>query len=231
LTRSYAASAQALFLDTTLSGPCCDLRAAMNGPQRLVIAYSSGLKLDQAGLELANAGIVRVYSRDDAAEVAGELRKLRALNGTGLTLDELSALSAPWFMERRYADRYASGVFASNRALAQAVGRNSPLFEPDCHPALIDPASEAPFCALRLRQPSRAGYRALLARLAGEIERRGLLAARGGSFGFRGHRYELIEPETGKGHTFLRIAMGWRDGYSRQGLCDLMAEMASRPAP
>jgi hypothetical protein len=60
-----------------------------------------------------------------------------------------------------------------------------------------------------------------------EIERRGLLAARGGSFGFRGHRYELIEPKPSEGETFLRVALGWRDGHSRQGLCELFQELSA----
>jgi hypothetical protein len=231
------ASGHALLVDTTLSGPGYDISALLSGAPvpPLVIVYSSGLKLDQAGLELANVGIVRIYCRndtdDDAGAVAAKLRQLRGLNGTGLTLDELSALSAPWFMNRAYADRYTRAVFANNRTLGQAIGRGSALFEPDCHPSLLGAGADAPFCALRLRQPSRDGYRRLVARLAAEIERRDLLANRGGSFGFRGHRYELIEPEEDKGQAFLRVALGWRDGYSRQGLCDLLQEMASQPAP
>ncbi len=60
--------------------------------------------------------------------------KLRALTGAGLTLDELSALSAPWFMDRVYADHYTAAIFANNRALAQAIGTRSPVFGARCHP-------------------------------------------------------------------------------------------------
>ena len=163
----------------------------------LVIAYSSGLKLDQAGLELANVGIVRVLSRDgDVREVGTALRQLRGLTGAGLTLDELSALSAPWFMDRAYADRYIGSdlrqqprarrgdrlALAGLRRALSSVARRSP-------------AAEAPFCALTLNEPSRKSYRALEARIARECDRRGLLVTKGGSFGFRGHRFELIEPE------------------------------------
>jgi hypothetical protein len=214
----------ALLLDTTMSGPAYDLAPHLDGCP-LVIAYSSGLKLDQAGLELANAGIVRVLARDDAGEVGTALRQLRGLTGSGLTLDELSALSAPWFMDRAYADRYTAAIFANNRQLAAAIGSRSPVFGACCHPSLADPTAEAPFCALTLNEPSIERYRALEAKIASECERRGLLAVKGGSFGFRGHRFELIEPE--RGRTFLRVAMGWRDGWSRQGLCELFAELAA----
>jgi hypothetical protein len=214
----------ALLLDITMSGPAYDLAPHLDACP-LVIAYSSGLKLDQAGLELANVGIVRVLARDGTTEVGTALRQLRGLAGSGLTLDELSALSAPWFMDRAYADRYTAAIFANNRALAETIGSRSPVFGARCHPSLVDPAAEAPFCALTLNEPSPEKYRALETRIASACERRGLLAAKGGSFGFRGHRFELIEPEDGR--TFLRVAMGWRDGWSRQGLCDLFAELAA----
>jgi len=88
-------------LDTTIVGPAHDLGpclAAAADDCEVAIAFSSGLKLDQAGLELANVGIVRLLVRDGAhrraAAIAGRLRQLRGLMATGLTLDELSALSA-----------------------------------------------------------------------------------------------------------------------------------------
>jgi hypothetical protein len=133
--RSLPSARHALILDITMAGPSYDLARHL-GDCPLVIAYSSGLKLDQAGLELANAGIVRVLSRDDTA-AGDELRQLRGLTGAGLTLDELSALSAPWFMDRAYADRYTAAIFANNRALAQAIGTHSPVFGARCHPSLI----------------------------------------------------------------------------------------------
>jgi len=223
-SKRLPAAHHALLLDITMVGPTYDLAPHL-ADCPLVIAYSSGLKLDQAGLELANAGIVRVLARDGAEEVGAALRQLRGLIGSGLTLDELSALSAPWFMDRVHADRYTAAIFANNRALAEAIGPRSPVFGAHCHPSLVDPAARAPFCALILNEPSPERYRALEARIASECGRRGLLAIKGGSFGFRGHRFELIEPAEGR--TFLRVAMGWRDGWSRQGLCELFAELAA----
>jgi hypothetical protein len=84
------------------------------------------------------------------------------------------------------------------------------MFGARCHPSLAEPTAEAPFCALTLNEPTAEKYRALDAYLVQECERRGLLTVKEGSFGFRGHRFEVIEPE--EGQTFLRVAMdgaGW----------------------
>lgn len=221
------AARRVLILDTTLAGPGCDLRPYLQDAGcPLVIAYSSGLKLDQAGLELANVGIVRLYARRNADSVAAALRNIRSLVGAGLTLDEMSALSAPWFMDRGYTDRYVGAIFANNRRLAAAIGARSPVFAPRCHPSLHRQGADAPFCALQLNAPSPQAYRALERLVELECERRDIVITKGGSFGFRGHRVELIEPEPGQGETFLRVAMGWRDGWSCRRLCALFEELA-----
>lgn len=223
---------RALLLDTTLAGPRYDPAhhlARASGQPGPIVVFHSGLKLDQAGLELANVGIVQLLDRhgSGAAErMADELRHLRGLTGTGLTLDEMSALSAPWFLDRAYGSAYTGTIFDNNRMLAAAIGQHSIRFAADCHPSLMGSNDDAPFCAIRLRDPSPDRYRQLLDDVTVGIEKRGLLAVHGGSFGFRGHRFELIEPEPGQGDTFLRVALGWRDGFSRQGLCDLFGELA-----
>lgn len=224
-----------VLIDTTMVGPAYDLTPHLPPADEaaLVIAYSSGLKLDQAGLELANVGIVRILTRnggEDAKAIATALRGIRSLTGSGLTLDELSALSAPWFMDRAYVDRYTASIFANNRALAAAIGTSSPVFGARCHPSLLSPDFDAPFCALQLEDPSPANYKRLASIIERECKRRCLLVAKGGSFGFRGHRFELIEPEPEQGKPFLRIAMGWRAGHSQDGLCDLLGELAGHPS-
>ncbi len=221
---------RALILDTTLSGAEVDLAPwfeRIEGPVAAV--FRSGLKLDQAGLELANVGIVQLFARDaDIVELAGRLRHIRALTGSGLTLDEMAALSAPWFLDAGYFRRYTQQVFAHNEALARAV--DSRMFEECCHPALLADRSDrpavAPFCALRLRDGDLAAHRRLDDRLEQILARRRLAVAKGGSFGFRGSRYELIEPAPAEGTPFIRIAAGFRGGPSLDGLIDALGEAA-----
>ena len=221
-----------VLIDTTMVGPAHDLGPLLSAGEdcSLVVAFSSGLKLDQAGLELANAGIVRILARQGSAgagHTATRLRELRALMGGGLTVDELSALSAPWFLDRGYVDRYAAAIFANNRTLAEAIGTRSAVFGAHCHPSLALTDAVAPFCAIELRHPSPDRLRRLAEIVGRESERRGLLLTEGGSFGFRGHRFELIEPEIDAGRPFLRVALGWRGGHSCRGLVDLFAELSA----
>lgn len=224
---------RALLLDTTMTGLRVDIGPWFERFEGSFAAiFRSGLKLDQAGLELANVGIVQLFVRDGASSMdltatAAALERIRALTGTGLTLDELAALSAPWFLDRAYLDRYTGQVFANNAALALAIGTGSTLFDDRCHPSLLSPQAVAPFCAIRLRDGDAATHRRLLRHVEKEIARRDLSLAKGGSFGFRGHRYELIEPEPQAGKSFLRVAMGYREGPDLERIVDLFEELAA----
>jgi len=224
---------RALLLDTTMTGLRVDIAPWFERFEGSFAAiFRSGLKLDQAGLELANVGIVQLFVRDgasmDLAATAAALERIRALTGTGLTLDELAALSAPWFLDRTYLDRYTGQVFENNAALARAIGTHSSLFDGRCHPSLLSPDAMAPFCAFRLREGDVAAHRRLLRHVEAEIARRCLALAKGGSFGFRGHRFELIEPEPGR--PFLRVAMGYRGGPERDRIIGFFRELAALPA-
>ena len=121
-------------------------------------------------------------------------------------------------------------MFANNAALARAIGSGSNLVEDRSHPSLLSPEAVAPFCAIRLRDGDAAAQRRLLHRVESEIARRGLALANGGSFGFRGNRYELIEPEHQTGQPFLRVAMGYRGGSDRDRIVNLFRELAALPA-
>lgn len=226
---------RALLLDTTMAGLQADIAPWLERfDGSFAAVFRSGLKLDQAGLELANVGIVQLFVRDgasmDLAATAAALERIRALTGTGLTLDELAALSAPWFLDRAYLEHYTGRVFANNAALARVIGTSSNLFDNRCHPSLLSSEAVAPFCAIRLRDGDAAAHRRLLQHVETEIGRRRLALANGGSFGFRGHRYELIEPEPQAGQPFLRVAMGYRGGSERDRIVDLFRELSTLSA-
>lgn len=227
-----------VIFDTTLVGSLFPLgkilSARREGRTKLVACVNSGLKLDQAGLELSNVGIVSLYSPSagDLEDLAAALRRIRGLTGGGLGFDNMQALEAPWFLDRTYQQKYAQRIFRNNAALAQSFDDDTGLFQPLSHPALgkdPPPWAVSPFCIFQLRQPSKENYHWLDRRIAAETERRQLVFDRGGSFGFRGHRYEVIIPED-ETPAFLRVAMGARAGWSCDGIIRLLQDI-SREKP
>ena len=231
-----------VIVDSTLVGPCFDLDPLL--PQQLTCAEAghllvrmgSGLKLDQAGLELANVGLVSLYRRADqdfAIDPAEKLRKARTLTGAGLGFDALGALEAPWFLDRDMAWHYARTVFANNAQLAQrvseAIADGGGLFSQISHPSLGD-AAYAPYCLLQIEDDAPEDYQKLEALIAHEAKSRNLRFDKGGSFGFRSHRYEAILPQAGEITPFLRVALGARKGWSRDGIIELLCEVARAPS-
>ena len=218
------AGANALILDTTLLGRADRIGDLLGGLDRnlLVLRCTSGLKLLQAGLELANVGIVSVHSRSGVAlgKLAAALREIRTLGGFGLRYADVLALEAPFVFDPDYADRYAGRVFAHNAALASAVAERNQLFVPPFG------ANPSPYCVFSLRNCEEGAYDRLAAKIAAGAAERQILFNRGGSFGFRGHRYEIVRPE--KQPPFLRVAMGRRSGWSFRGVLALMADIAAR---
>jgi len=83
----------------------------------------------------------------------------------------------------------------------------------------------APYSAYRLKDHNVASYDVLEQHLTREAERRDLQFELGGSFGFRGHRFEVVRPETGE-EPFLRVALGCRAGWSCDEIVALMTEVA-----
>lgn len=225
-----SASPSAAIFDTTLLGRNDGvddyLEALRPGGKQVVMRVTSCLKLFQGGLELANAGLLSIYTSHGSVHGLGDkLRSMRTLTGSGLHLVDAIALEAPWVFDAKHTDAYASAIFDNNARLAQAVHDANRRFEPVTHPSFS--GNVAPFCTFRLREAAPETYDALDKEIAAEASRRKLNFARGGSFGFRAHRYDVIKPETGE-PPFLRIALGRRGGWSCDGIIAMMAYLASR---
>jgi len=210
LAKEAQGSAQSIVVDSTLAGLDDGLNELLLGLglDCEVLRVHSGLKLFQAGLELADVGIVSVYG----ASCGDALRRIRTLHGAGLRFADVAALELPLFLDADATRRYQNAVFAHCRDLANAA-RENPAFDVS-YPRNGAPA---PFVIVNLRDAS--AYENLDERISRETRRRGLVFDNGGSFGFRGHRFETVRPEAGP--PFLRVAMGRRAGPSFEGICEL----------
>jgi hypothetical protein len=228
-SKLLAASPKAVIFDTTLLGreDGLDHYLAALDPSTspVVCRVASTLKLLQGGFELANAGVLSIYTRDPKDDLAVNLRRVRTLTGSGIHLVDAIALEAPWFLDAPQTDAYTGAIFDHNAALASALVEANKRFAPISHPSFAGGA--APYCAFQLADVSSENYDALEHEIAAEAERRGLLIAHGGSFGFRAHRYEVVKPETGD-PPFLRVALGRRGGWSCESIIEMMAEIAGR---
>ena len=196
-----------IIVDSTLAGlddRLNNLLGALDGTED-VFRLHSGLKLFQAGLELADVGIVSLYG----SAKADDLRRIRTLQGTGLRFADVAALELPLFLDPAATLRYEDAVFWHNGALAEAA-RGNPAFT-------ISYPVRAPFVIANL--PTAAAYEGLDEKITAEAGLRSLVFTKGGSFGFRGHRFETVRPD-GK-PPFLRIAMGKRAGPSFEGILEL----------
>jgi hypothetical protein len=189
-----------------------ELLSALPGTME-VFRLHSGLKLFQEGLELADVGIVSLYG----SSAGDELRRIRTLQGSGLRFAEVAALELPLFLDPAATRRYESAIFQHNAALA-GVAANNPAF------AVSYPGGphHAPFVIFNL--PSASAYDGLDEKIAAEAAQMSLVFTKGGSFGFRGHRFETVRPDAKP--PFLRVALGKRGGCSFESILELFQTFA-----
>ncbi|MBE3001059.1 hypothetical protein IDM40_20530 [Nocardiopsis sp. HNM0947] len=230
-------------VDSTLVAPVWPMERfaeAVGDPGVLVVEVRSGLKLDQRGLELGNLGVASLYTRRSdpvlppVADLAAYLRKMRTVVGSGLSLEALSVLSAPFVLDRAAARDHAVAVLRNNaltaRLLADLSGPGR-LFSRIAHPALDGGAAwaQAPFVVCHLREDRLEHHGRLLGVLRSQACRRGLPFSHGSSFGFRAHRFECIVPSLKEGRGLFKVAMGARGGWGRSAVLELLMEVASHP--
>ena len=222
-----------LIIDATLIGSAFPLDSFLAGLPKfsgLVIALRSGLKLDQAGLELANVGLVSIFGSQhtdvSAESLADVLREIRTLTGANLSFDALNALDFPWCLNAAYMSRYCDQIFVNNALLASALNERG-IFAHVAHPRRHVHApdwAQAPFCVLQLRDNRPENYRGLADHIMEEARRRSIKLDQGGSFGFRGHRFDVILPED-ETPPFIRVALGYRTGAGLNEVTRLWMEL------
>ncbi|MBF0358037.1 MAG: SUMF1/EgtB/PvdO family nonheme iron enzyme [Magnetococcales bacterium] len=239
-------------VDSTIVGNSFPLQQFISmlpgSPPPLVVVLSSGLKLDQEGLELANVGILSLFYRQEhkkvekiAMSLAAKMRKNRNLFGNGLLMDEMSVLDVPWFLDGKRFETHCSRVFANNSRLAKTISpiikQRRGIFSRISHPSISStaqwPWAKAPFVVFHFNpeQDSEENHKFLVAAILQLSAERSLGLVNGMSFGFRGSRFEIIKPNAilhpnGKQKGLLKVAMGSRNGVAVDGIIELLAEVA-----
>ncbi|EJD64835.1 hypothetical protein HMPREF9156_00710 [Scardovia wiggsiae F0424] len=191
----------------------------------------SGLKQDQFGLELANVGIVEVYQLHDKGDFSGDLRKVRAIYGTALSPFECVILDNSFFLNREWLNTHVALVAKNNSLFAEALAPlcGKGIFRSIAHPALLKSASinHAPFSVLKLQNDGYEDYMFLLGVLYYEAHQRNIEFTFGGSFGFRGHRYDAVIPFKRDLRCIMKIAIGSRAGVFLREIINLIQEISS----
>lgn len=238
-----------VIIDTTLVGthfPLSDFLSGFKGSQPwLVLCVRSGLKLDQQGLELANVGVVDIYVPTNAAapitavDAHYRLMVARTVFGVGLSVNDAGILEAPWTTDQARLRSFSEAVFRNNEDFASRVVLQGDIFTQLAHPA-IHPLHKdhdgavAPFVMLHLPISQQRSFGHLVAILLYEIDARDLNWQMGSSFGFRGHRFEIIKanvqvrPNKDQ-YGMLKVAVGSRGGPSIEGILQLVNEIAAYP--
>lgn len=231
-----------LIVDSTLTSPCWGRKKVLAVLEELpaapiVVEVRSGLKLDQQGLEIANAGVLNVHFMPDsphaesARRLADTARLMRGTMGFALGQSAKVALEAPFLFDRRWTRIHSAQVFENNRRLARQLNRvnTGACFSSVVHPSLSGPG-HAPFVILRVPNDDPRQTQAIKDRLRRELAA-DLNAGRtdlGNSFGFRGPRFETITPNGMEHRRFVKVAVGSRAGPAAQRLTECLTAIASQ---
>jgi len=241
-----------IVLDTTIVGHTFPVKSFIEALQGvaspIVVQISSGLKLDQEGLEFSNVGIFSLYCKDDGDRNQGvqdfldRIAGNRKINGTALSAYEIAALDIPCFLNRERFEAHSRAIFESNkrlaRTLAPVVASADGVFEKVSHPCLgagADwPWAVAPFVVFHFREAfdNERTHEGIKRALLKHSKHEGVsFFGTGMSFGFRSHRFEIILPKrilhpNGSAKGLLKVAMGRRQGPMANAVIELMKRVA-----
>lgn len=121
---------------------------------------------------------------------------------------------------------YSEAVFVNNAKLAQSICADG-LFRKVVHPSLKSelPWANSPFVVFHLKEDTLENHGLLLSIISYEAQKRGVCFSLGSSFGFRGHRFEVIIPRISDQKGLFKVAMGAREGSSRDEVIRLLKEV------
>ncbi|PFW22302.1 hypothetical protein [Bacillus thuringiensis] len=233
LTKDTSKNLKVLIIDTTLNGNTLRVIELLEKlkaiPNLIFVHIHSCLKLDQQGMEFSNCGLLSVYTVKEnnqipsAKNICSYIRKVRTLLGTGLTYEEISLLDNKFFLNRKGFSIYCNRVFKNNEDLAKSIC-NKGIFNNIAYPSLISTESwaKAPFVVFHLKEDTLENYGWLLSIVNYEAKRKKIPFVMGSSFGFRTHRFEVIIPNLKQGKGLFKVAMGVREGPTKEYVINLL---------
>lgn len=240
--RDAPARPKVVIVDTTLVSALWPRDGVLNALRGcgdvVVIEVRSGLKLDQQGLELANLGVVDVYSHvrtggvPTAGQLATVLRLVRGTTGSGPSVAEAAALDAPFLFDQEWNRRHAGQVFANNARVAEEISDVRGVFAAVVHPSLRPVPggiSQSPFVIVELAEDTLVNHGLVLAALRKEAARRRIRFTHGSSFGFRSHRFETILPRVAAAQGLFKIAAGARSGPFLDAVIEILRDVGGLP--
>lgn len=102
------------------------------------------------------------------------------------------------------------------------------IFKKIAHPSLISDLAWAvsPFVVFHLHEDTLENHGFLLGVVSYEAKKSQISLAMGSSFGFRSHRFEVIIPNLSEGKGLFKVAMGYREGPSKEFIIKLFKRLS-----
>lgn len=216
-----------LIIDITLCGPIFPIAEILSHlfefPNIVVIVYSSLLKLYQYGMELTNAGMIKLYvnqaSHISVEKLAMYFRSSRMLTGTGLTLYETILLNNPLTRNLDFVRQYTHQILHNNSLLALSLSSNG-IFRlvssPVLKPTFKHKWQQSPFVILKLKDSAHSNYEYLQSVFIKLSRSNDYQFTYGSSFGFQHTRFETYYSGVTEDSICFKIAVGYHQDTSKR---------------
>jgi hypothetical protein len=211
LTNKYL---QAIIVDSTLENGNLILNKLLHKKTNslLVFEVKSLLKLEQFGLEFCNLGLCNIISSLESTtheSIVDYIRKIRTVNGTGISLMTKTILSNQVFSNREYINSYKNKILTNNRILREQIKKQNII----THISNTNKSGN-PFTIIEFKNRNLIDCGIVMGWFEYLSNSEQITLYKGSSFGFRHHRYETIIPDRYKREGYLKIAAGSRLGTS-----------------
>ena len=213
------------------------------------IDVSSGLKLYQEGLEFTNVGFSKIYTlkedfasnqsfTKDASEIKKQFGRLRKVYGVGLSLEQFSILDTQWFLNSKNSRQYMNTLHSNNHFIAKQIAKQQGIFKDVFHPQLSTSShfrwAQSPFIILAFNEndDTQINMEFIKKVILHEAANSKITLYWGTSFGFRHHRFEILELFneeylSGKSRHVIRLCIGHRQGFSMERTLSIFLKLAN----